>query len=262
MNIGGKMKKQMVLTLQMAIFFLIVFVSLGMIVLHEKGNILLYPVIEKKLQDYFQKHYSSIMKEVKQQDLKFSFKDKSYQFTYQNEKNKDLTFTLTYTKEKKIISTYQQDYVQGKSFLKAKGNEVKQELKEALGKADLLSTVDVETISSLDMLTQKQKKLILQPGKEKTVPFYTIVFSVTVPELTAKEMVATLKEIDTILKAKKFTPLCYQGKFVLSTDGTKGFLLKNVSRQMIQEGDLENSINLLYQSKMKKSPSGFEMEEI
>ena len=60
MNEGKK------LTLQMAIFFLIIFVLFGTIVIKEKQNILFRPKIEQSLSNYIHEHYNDLNIEIEQ----------------------------------------------------------------------------------------------------------------------------------------------------------------------------------------------------
>ena len=54
------MKQQQKLTISMAIFFLIVIVSFGTIVLNEKKGELFLPKIENKLETYFLNNYKDL----------------------------------------------------------------------------------------------------------------------------------------------------------------------------------------------------------
>lgn len=250
----------MVLMWQMAIFFLFTFVSFGIIILHEKGNIILYPKIEKELHHYFEKHYQTIQNEVIEGKLVYSFQEKSYSLLYQNQKNHDLSFELIYHKNKKITSTYQKDYVEGNQFLKKTTMQIQKEIEKIL--QENVSKVNIESTMTLDKMKSKTKKQLLkQPSKK--IAFYEVQFTTTLLNLSAHEMQEKLKKIDALLEENECNPLYYQGKFVLQSDGTRGLILRNITRDIIQKGELETILNQLYQEeKTKDTNSGIEMEEI
>ncbi len=256
------MKKQNALMMQMAIFFIFVIVTFGMLVIYQKGNMLLYPKIKKELDTYFNEHYLSILKEVDKSELLFNFDDKSYKYVYQNKQNEKLSFELIYTKKKKIKSTYQQDYVEGKSFLNSLSKDFQKEIQKILKKEEL-SPIKVENQMILSDLKKKEKEKLLSKKERTKVAFYQVEFSKTISSLNAKEMVDVLTRVDELLKKKSYHPLSYQVQFTLQSDGTKGFILKNVTRKTLLEGKLETIINQLYQNeKTKDENTGIEMEEL
>ena len=54
------MSEQNKLTMQMAIFFLIVFVSFGTLVVKEKQNVLFKPKIENSINEYISNNYNDL----------------------------------------------------------------------------------------------------------------------------------------------------------------------------------------------------------
>ena len=256
------MKKQTVLTLQWAVFFIFVIVAFGMIVLTQKGNLFLYPQIEKKLNTYFQEHYLSIKNEVSKSELKYSYQEKSYYFLYKNKQNENLSFQLTYTKNKKIKSTYQQDYVKGQSFLNKLCEKFEKEIQK-LFKQDELSTIQVERKKNMTDFKKKEKQQLLLEKEQKKVAFYQIRLSTSLFNLNAKEMRKKMQTIDAVLKKNGYQPLTYQVTFTLRSDGTKGFIVKNITRDVLASEKLETILNTLSQTKQNKDENTkIEMEEL
>ena len=81
------MKQQQKLTFSMALFFLIVFVIFGTIILNEKKELLFMSKIEDKLNTYLEVNYNELKNTT---TTSISFKNKAYVMTVksnQNEKN-------------------------------------------------------------------------------------------------------------------------------------------------------------------------------
>ena len=115
----------------------------------------------------------------------------------------------------------------------------------------------------LSDLKKNEKEKLLSKKERTKVAFYQVEFSKTISSLNAKEMVDVLTRVDELLKKKSYHPLSYQVQFTLQSDGTKGFILKNVTRKTLLEGKLETIINQLYQNeKTKDENTGIEMEEL
>lgn len=221
----------------------------------------MYPMIEKKLNQYFDEHYNSIKNQVKKSDLKFSFKEKNYYFTYQHKKNSDLTFKIVYSKEKKITSTYQQDFVDGKSFLNKYLKKISSSVQSVL-KDENIEDLSLKTTTTLNDLSEKERNKILT-NKAKEVPFYEVEYTTSILNLSTQQMKEKLEDIHNLLKKNKINPSSYQVKFTLEGNGMKGFILRNVSANLIEYGKVENIINTLYQTGQKIDQSTkMEMEEL
>ncbi len=254
------MQKQMKLTIGMALLFLVTFVFFGVIILYEKGNLLLYPILEKKLTDYFEKNYQEIKEEVQKKELKFNFDDKSYSIEYQNKKHPDLSFFLLYTKKKKIQSTYQEDYIEGKTLLDKKCKKISKEIQKLLQNENF-SSIQVKKKRTLNEVNTKEKKKLLE-GEGKEISFYQVVVTTSLSNLDGKEIQKILKKMDTILEEEDYNPETYQAKFLLSEDKTRGVKIQNITREILQKNQLETILYQLYQTKEKiDTKSKIEMEE-
>ena len=111
-----------------AILFLGVVIFFSFILVNEKGGFLFYPYIEKKINNYFEKNYSSLTN-IKKDSLQYDKSKKFYYITYYNQKNKDLNFSISY-KKGKIKSNYQKNYKEGYSLLQKREQTIKKQIEK------------------------------------------------------------------------------------------------------------------------------------
>ena len=120
------MKEQKKLTLGMAIFTFIIFVSFGVIILNEKSAPYFAPKIEKKILEYLKTEYKE---EYNDFDIGTTIYSKTkYNLKVTSKKNKNLYFKIFYN-NKKITDTYKEDYKQGKTLLNSITEKVEKQLK-------------------------------------------------------------------------------------------------------------------------------------
>ena len=106
-------KKQNTLIIQMGIFFLIIILSLGLITIKEISPKMKLKKVDTKLNEYIDNNYNSVINDINIGDTKFQ--ENTYSKKITNKKNNDLYFYIKY-KNQKITSTYQKDYVEGKTL--------------------------------------------------------------------------------------------------------------------------------------------------
>ena len=63
------MNEQQKLTFKMALFFLIIFVFFGVIIVKEKLNVIFLPKVEKIFDEYLQDNYTSIYSSIKKNKI-------------------------------------------------------------------------------------------------------------------------------------------------------------------------------------------------
>ena len=115
------MKKQKNLLLARNMFAFIIFVIFGVIVVTEKSKGLLIPKITERMNDYFDKNYSSIKEEITMENV--LYKNNIYSMKIISQKNKHLYFYIKGT-NKKFFDTYKQDYLEGKTLFTYLKNEL------------------------------------------------------------------------------------------------------------------------------------------
>ena len=113
------------LTLQMSIFFMIVFVVLSTIIIKEKSNIIFLPKIESTLNNYIEKNYKGLELD----KSKIIYKNNQYKIKLMNKTNNNLYFYIKYS-NKKITDTYQKDYIEGQSLIKHLNKKIEKTILE------------------------------------------------------------------------------------------------------------------------------------
>ena len=112
---------------EMAIFFFIVILCFGLIIIKDKSESFKKNNISKEIDEYISINYKDIKTEFKVNKL--VFKNNIYSKKITNNNNKDLYFIINY-KNKKISSTYKKDYLEGKTLL----NTLEKKINEKLNK--------------------------------------------------------------------------------------------------------------------------------
>ena len=158
------MKKQLKLTLSMALLFLITFVSFGTIIINEKKEELFMPHIKNKLENYLKDNYNDLSN--LKTDISYN-KDK-FILKVISEENKNYYFNIYY-KNKKITDSYQNDYIEGNTYLNYLEKKLEKEIKKDL---DIKTSINI--ITTLDSMTSKTKKNVLLEKDIKQLEIYTL----------------------------------------------------------------------------------------
>lgn len=98
---------------EMAIFFFIIVLCFGLLIIKEKSNSIKIEKVDKKINEYINTNYKDLKDEFVIN--KIEYKNNSYYKKILNNKNKNLNFIITY-KNNKISSTYNEDYLEGRSL--------------------------------------------------------------------------------------------------------------------------------------------------
>lgn len=106
-------KTESKLFFEMTIFFFIIVLCFGLLVIKEKSTSFKKEKVSNKINEYINSNYKDIKDELKKD--KIEYKNNIYSMKLYNSKNKDLNFVINY-KNKKITSTYKEDYLEGKSL--------------------------------------------------------------------------------------------------------------------------------------------------
>ena len=149
--------------MQMALFFLVVFVLFGTIVVKEKSNVLFLPKIENSIKTYIDEKYNTL-------DLntnKVSEKNNKFTMKVTNKENKNHYFYITYS-NKEITDKYKKDYIEGNSILTHLSKKLEKEIQEKTSK-----TYKVTFDNTLDNYSEKVQKEILKENIN-TLKIYTI----------------------------------------------------------------------------------------
>lgn len=226
------MKEQHKLTIQMAFFFLIIFVIFGTIILKEKQDILFLPKIETKLNEYLTTNYSSL-------NLKTSkIKSKNNKFTMKvmNPTNNNLYFYITYH-NKKITDTYEKDYQEGNTLINYLNKEIEKIIKEKTN-----DSYKVKINNTYDNFSSKIKETLLKEEKLESLKIYTLEKELTT-SWDSQTITKTISTIMTTLKAENITPKNFTFIINDKNDITKSVKITNLTTKSIENNNLSIIIN-------------------
>lgn len=226
------MKEQHKLTIQMAFFFLIIFVIFGTIILKEKQDILFLPKIETKLNEYLTTNYSSL-------NLKTSkIKSKNNKFTMKvmNSTNNNLYFYITYH-NKKITDTYEKDYQEGNTLINYLNKEIEKIIKEKTN-----DSYKVKINNTYDNLSSKIKETLLKEEKLESLKIYTLEKELTT-SWDSQTITKTISTIMTTLETENITPKNYTFIINDKDDITKSVKITNLTTKSIENNNLSIIIN-------------------
>lgn len=226
------MKEQHKLTIQMAFFFLIIFVIFGTIILKEKQDILFLPKIETKLNEYLTTNYSSL-------NLKTSkIKSKNNKFTMKvmNPTNNNLYFYITYH-NKKITDTYEKDYQEGNTLINYLNKEIEKIIKEKTN-----DNYKVKINNTYDNFSSKIKETLLKEEKLESLKIYTLEKELTT-SWDSQTITKTISTIMTTLETENITPKNYTFIINDKDDITKSVKITNLTTKSIENNNLSIIIN-------------------
>lgn len=192
------MNEQKKLTYQMAILFLIIFVFFGVIIFKEKASFLYTPKIQEKFDKYIDENYMDIKNSIKLN--KINYKNNIFKLKLTSKQNKNLFFYLTYT-NKKITSTYKEDFLEGKEFLKHISNSITKEIKS---KTNEKVTIIINKKLN-DFSTSTQEK-ILKEKDLSSLKIYTLKKEIVIDNFSLTTIDSSLKEFTSILESNNINP--------------------------------------------------------
>lgn len=161
-------KTESKLYFEMTIFFFIVVLCFGLLIIKEKSESFKKDKVNKKIDEYIDTNYKDIKNEFKKSKLKY--KNNTYTVKISNTENKNLYFSISY-KNNKINSTYKKDYLEGKSlfsFLEKNMNYKLKKLNNDNYYKDLKVTYDL----TLDNCTPAIKNKLIKGNYDLSL--YTI----------------------------------------------------------------------------------------
>ena len=241
MNEGKK------LTIQMALFFLVIFVVFGTIVIKEKQNIIFLPKIENSISKYMNDTYQDLSLEkdkVTEENNVFTMKVK-------NIKNKNHYFYIKYS-NKKITDTYKTDYLEGKTILKHLSTKLEKDIYKETN-----ISYKVSFDNKFNNYSEKVQKLLLEENI-KTLKVYTIEKEITT-SWEINNITKTISDTMTTLEKKQFTPKNYTFIITNEKDITQSIKINNLKSSLINENKLQiiisdiinnNKSNILAENKI------------
>lgn len=227
------MKEQKKLTLGMAIFTFIIFVSFGVIILNEKSAPYFAPKIEKKLIDYLKTEYKD---EYNDFDIGTTIYSKTkYNLKVTAKKNKNLYFNIFYD-NKKITDTYEKDYKQGKTLLNSITKKIEDELKNKYNQ-----DFNIIMSKSLDEYSKQIQDNLILKNDLKSLKIYTLETTIT-SKWNTNDIGSKIIKLNNNLKEENLTPKSYNITIINSKDATKSVKTSNLTTEIIENSTLLSSI--------------------
>ena len=158
------MKKQKKLLFARNIFFFFIIMIFTIIIMSEKKDTILIPKATKKMASYIEDKYNK--DDFKLGDV--SYKNNKYTMKVSSKDNNNRFFYIYYTKAG-ITDSYQEDYLEGKSFL----SNLKKDLEKSI-KSIVNTKVTVEIPTTLDQYTDAVRERILNEDNLLELKFYII----------------------------------------------------------------------------------------
>lgn len=140
---------------EMTIFFFIVILCFGLLIIKEKSTSFRKEKVSKKIDEYINSNYKYIKNELKKDKIKYE--NNAYYIKIYNNENKDLNFIISY-KNKKITSTYKKDYLEGKSLFNVLEKNMNDKLKKINTNStykNLKITYDLKLNNCTDIIKNK-----------------------------------------------------------------------------------------------------------
>lgn len=227
------MKEQKKLTLGMAIFTFIIFVSFGVIILNEKSAPYFAPKIEKKLIDYLNTKYKD---EYNDFDIGTTIYSKTkYNLKVTAKKNKNLYFNIFYD-NKKITDTYEKDYKQGKTLLNSITKKIEDKLKNKYNQ-----DFNIIMSKSLDEYSKQIQDNLILKNDLKSLKIYTLETTIT-SKWNTNDIGSKIIKLNNNLKEENLTPKSYNITIINSKDATKSVKISNLTTEVIEDSTLLSSI--------------------
>lgn len=233
------MKQQQKLTLLMALFFLITFVSFGTIVLNEKKEEIFLPRIENKLMTYLKENYTSFANN----KTTIQYKNDEYVMTVESEENKNLYFTIKY-KNKEIIDTYKENYVEGKSYLTYLEKQIKKEIESITHK-----NYKVTILTTLDSMTSKIKERVITENKILSLKIYNLETEIPIETWNTQTITKEIEQLITNNKKYNIIPKNYTITITNKNDLYQSIQITNITENLLQNNGLEQVIDSIINNK-------------
>ncbi len=227
------MKEQKKLTLGMAIFTFIIFVSFGVIILNEKSAPYFAPKIEKKILEYLKTEYKE---EYNDFDVGTTIYSKTkYNLKVTSKKNKNLYFKIFYN-NKKITDTYKEDYKQGKTLLNSITEKVEKQLKNKYNQE-----FNIIMSKSLDEYSKQIQDNIILKSDLKSLKIYTLETTIS-SKWNTTDIGTKIIKLNTNLKSEDITPKNYNITIINSKNPIKSIKISNLTPETIEDSTLLSSI--------------------
>ena len=233
------MNKQRRLLYGQALFTILIMVSLTLIIINEKKNIILIPKIEKKIDSYIEEKYNDLKNINKS---KITIKNNKYIVKISSEKNKNLYFYITYSNNK-ITDTYKKDYLEGKTLL----NKIEKNLEEDIfNKINIKSKVIID--NKLNNYTDQIKEKIIKEDI-KEIKIYNIETSTNINKWNENDITNNINTIINKIYSNNYNPKSISITITNNEDITESYKIKNLNKDFINNKSNTQIINDIINNK-------------
>lgn len=219
------MEKKNKLITNMWIFSTIIIALFAIIIINEKKYILLETKVEEKLTAYIDTNYQEIKSDLKIHKIDYQPGSHIYKIKLVSKQNKNLFFYISY-KNKKISSTYQEDYVEGKSLLTFYKNKFEKEINDG---RKLKTTLTFT--KKLNFYTSDIKENFIN-NQIKSLPVYHLKTELKPTSFNINDITSSIKTYHQYVMSLGYNPKNYTFK-VLFEDINNSFEIKNITGELI-----------------------------
>ena len=224
-------KNESKLFTEMIIFFFMVILCFGLLIIKEKSNSIRSNKINKTINNYIDTNY----KDLKDEFIigKTTRKNNLYYKKIVNNKNKYLNFIITY-KNNKISSTYKEDYLEGRSLFNVLEKQMNEKLNN-INKGDNYKALKVSYDIKLNNCTNNIKNKLIKGNYDLSL--YTINDSKTI-NLNEVEIQNEIQKLHNYILSLKLNPKNYRLTYTDLNNETKSITIE------FNEELLINNINI------------------
>ena len=227
------MKKQKKLLFARNIFFFFIIIIFTIIIMSEKKDTILIPKATKKIASYIEDKYNN--DDFKLGDV--SYKNNKYTMKVSSKENNKRYFFIYYTKTG-ITDSYQNDYIEGKSFL----SNLKKDLEKSI-KSIVNTKVTVEIPTTLDQYTDAVRERILNEDNLLELKFYIIKEELLIKKWDPVEIEKQIEQCITKYTNSNITPKSFT--IIINNDNeiTESIEINNLTTDFINNPSKIEIIN-------------------
>ena len=235
-----------------AIFTLFIILSLGLIIMNEKGKELFLPKIESKMHDYLTNNYKNIESSIINHKITYS-EDNHFQMKISSQKNKHHFFYIKYF-HGDITDTYQEDYLEGDNFINYIEDKLETEIKKTAN-----IECKIHCLNKLNDFSEKVQNQLLEEKNLKSLKFYSIEKEILIDKFDQEEITNKIIMIMNKMEDHNITPKYYT---IIVTDKnditnsieishlTTSFITNNQNKEIIYDIIENKNSELLAESKI------------
>ncbi len=239
-------KKEKILIYQMAIFFLVIFVFFGVLLLQYKGNPFQFIVAKKEILKYAKEQYNNFEQRFSMGEVTYHHQDKSYNTIISYNENPKVTFIISFNKDKTITDTYDYDYIKGGSYLLRLEEELTTKWKKEVNDDNFFKQYRYFTIKfneTLDKMDTKTKEEILAGNMvELNKPLFYVDATITLDEMNVISFSQVFKDIYQKIKNTTLSPLSYQVMIYDKNNPKSGIEISNVTPKLMEDDTILEAI--------------------